>query len=106
MPGINRFTFDATLAGCAGVRHTPAGIPAIECTLDHRSLQDEAGIARRVECEMHAVAFGTVAQALCGLDIGAPIRCEGFVARRYRTGASVALHVTRFEQNEVMTKGN
>ena len=34
------------------------------------------------------------------------MRCEGFIARRYRTGASVALHVTRFEQNEVMTKGN
>jgi len=106
VPAINRFTFDAILRERSDLRHTPAGIPAVECTLDHRSSQQEAGGERRVECEVHAVAFGAVAHALCGLDIGAPIRCEGFIARRYRTGTSVALHVTRIEQNEVMTKGN
>jgi primosomal replication protein N len=105
VPGINRFAFDAILAGCTGVRHTPAGIPAIECTLDHRSQQDEAGIARRVECEMHALAFGEVALALGRCAIGSALRCEGFIARRYRTGTSLTLHVTRFGQID-MTKGN
>ena len=64
MPGVNRFTFDATLAARDTLRHTPAGIPAIECTLDHRSEQAEAGGIRKVECEMRAVAFGEVALAL------------------------------------------
>ena len=105
MPGVNRFTLDATLVSCEGLRHTPAGIPAIECTLDHRSSQDEAGGRRRVECEMHAIAFGEVSLALSQCAIGSLLRCEGFVARRYRTGTSVALHVTRFEQID-MTKGN
>jgi len=27
------------------------------------------------------------------------VHCEGFIARRYRTGSSNALHLTRFEQN-------
>ena len=102
---VNRFTFDATLASRDALRHTPAGIPAVECALDHRSLQREAGGERKVECEMHAVAFGDVALALDRCAVGSVLRCDGFVARRYRTGTSVTLHVTRFEPIE-MTKGN
>jgi primosomal replication protein N len=101
----NRFTLDATLARRDALRHTPAGIPAVECALDHRSLQHEAGGERRVECEMHAVAFGDVAVALARCAVGSALRCDGFIARRYRTGTSVTLHVTRFESIE-MTKGN
>jgi primosomal replication protein N len=100
VPALNRFAFDATLAQRSDLRHTPAGIPAIECTLDHRSMQTEAGGERRVECGLHAVAFGEVATALSGVDVGTSLRCEGFIARRYRTGSSVALHVTRFTQIE------
>jgi primosomal replication protein N len=102
VPAVNRFTFDATLRGREDLRHTPAGIPAIECTLDHRSRQQEAGGERNVECELHAVAFGEVALALQRCAIGSALRCGGFIARRYRTGTSVALHVTRFEQIETI----
>jgi primosomal replication protein N len=102
---VNRFTLDATLARRDALRHTPAGIPAVECALDHRSLQHEAGGERRVECEMHAVAFGDVALALARCAVGSALRCDGFIARRYRTGTSVTLHLTRFESIE-MTKGN
>src|SRR5207249_821497 len=31
---------------------------------------------------------------------GSAIRCEGFLARRYRTGNAVALHITRFTNEE------
>ena len=98
MPAINRFVFDAVLAQRSDLRHTPAGIPAFECLLSHQSLQQEAGGERRVECELHAVAFGDIAQGLGALAVGSALRCEGFIARRYRTGSSIALHVTRFEQ--------
>jgi primosomal replication protein N len=104
VPATNRFTFDATLAGREDLRHTPAGIPAIEFTLDHRSRQMEAGSERSVEFEMHAVAFGDVALALQACTMGSALRCQGFIARRYRTGISVTLHVTRFEPIE--TEGN
>ncbi len=99
MPGANRLTLDAMLAQRGELRHTPGGIPAIECTLSHESLQSEAGGQRKVECEMHAVAFGEVAKALCALAVGASLRCEGFIARRYRSGPSIALHMTRIEQH-------
>ena len=98
MPAINRFTFDASLAQRSDLRYTPAGIPALECLLAHRSVQQEAGGERKVECELTAVAFGDIARELSALSIGTPVRCEGFVARRYRTGTSVALHLTQFTQ--------
>jgi primosomal replication protein N len=105
VPGVNRFTLDATLVARDALRYTPAGIPAIECTLEHRSLQDEAGGRRKVECEMHGIAFGEIATALGACALGSYIRCDGFIARRYRTGTSVALHVTGFE-HIVTTEGN
>jgi len=96
----NRLTLAATLTQRAELRYTPVGIPALECTLVHRSQQREAGGERRVECELHAVAFGDVAQALSAVVVGGELRCEGFLARRYRTGNAVALHILRFTNEE------
>ena len=99
MPGINRFALDAILTERGDLRHTPAGIAAIDCQLVHRSVQAEAGGERRVECEVHAVAFGEIAAALARIAPGSSLHCEGFMARRYRTGTSIALHLTGFTQN-------
>ncbi len=97
MPGANRLTFDATLSQRGDLRHTPAGIPAIDCTLHHASVQAEAGGERKVECELFAVAFADVARRLARMPVGGEFRCEGFLARRYRTGVTVALHITHID---------
>ena len=97
MPGSNRLTLAATLTQRGDLRYTPAGIPAIDCTLQHRSMQAEAGGERRVECEVFAVAFADVAKRLAGIAVGSELRCEGFLARRYRTGITVALHITHID---------
>jgi primosomal replication protein N len=91
---------DATLAERGDLRHTPAGIPALECVLRHASVQAEAGGLRRVDCELAAVAFGEPAIALAKVPAGSALRCKGFLARRYRTGITVALHVNEFELKE------
>jgi primosomal replication protein N len=96
----NRLTLAATLLERADLRYTPAGIPALDCTLRHQSMQPEAGGERNVECDLHAVAFGEVARRLSGFPAGSALRCEGFLARRYRTGHAVALHITRFTNEE------
>ena len=93
----NRLTLAATLAQRADLRYTPVGIAALECTLLHRTLQHEAGGERKVECELFAMAFGEVARQLSRVAAGSTVHCEGFLARRYRTGAAIAFHVTRFE---------
>ena len=63
----------------------------------HRSTQAEAGGERKVDCELHAVAFGEVARQLSRVVAGSTVQCEGFLARRYRTGVAVAFHITEFE---------
>ncbi len=82
------------------LRYTPAGIPAIDCTLQHTSTQAEAGGERKVECELLAVAFADVASRLSRLAVGSELRCEGFLARRYRTGITVAMHITHIDRTE------
>ncbi len=97
MPDANRLVLDATLAERGDLRYTPAGIPAVECMLRHASTQEEAGGERKVECELAAVAFGEPARSLARLPNGTALRCRGFLARRYRTGITVAMHVNEFE---------
>jgi len=106
VPGANRLTLDATLAECSDLRYTPTGIPALECTLKHASVQPEAGGNRKVDCELAAVAFGEPAIALARLPKGTALRCSGFLARRYRTGITVALHVHEFETLDNALEGN
>jgi len=94
---MNAMTVDARLAARADLRFTPAGIPALDFQLAHESMQIEAGGERRVACDLAAVALGPVARDLASVAVGANLRCRGFLARRYRTGMSVALHVNEFE---------
>jgi primosomal replication protein N len=93
----NDVTLDARLASRADLRFTPAGIPALDFQLAHESMQTEAGGERRVACDLAGVALGPVARELAIVSVGANLRCRGFLARRYRTGLSVALHVNQFE---------
>ncbi len=97
MPDANRLVLDALLAERGDLRHTPSGIPALECVLRHASVQPEADGERKVDCELAAIAFGEPAQSLARLPVGSALRCKGFLARRYRTGITVALHVNEFE---------
>jgi primosomal replication protein N len=106
VPGANLLTIDATLAERGDLRYTPAGVPALECVLRHASVQREAGGERKVDCELAAVAFGKPALALAGVAAGTALRCKGFLARRYRTGITVALHIDEFAPLDNAMEGN
>ncbi len=99
----NRLTLDATIAQRDDLRYTPAGLMALSLTLHHVSEQPEAGGRRRVDCEIAAVAFGETAAGLARLPAGAALRCEGFLARRWRTGTTLALHIDRYTTRNDIT---
>ena len=83
-----------------GLRRTGTALATadhLDFQLAHESTQTEADRERRVVCELAAVALGPVARDLSSVALGAQLRCRGFLARRYRTGLSVALHVNEFE---------
>ena len=73
------------------LRYTPAGIPLLSVVLHHVSEQIEAGMKRKVECEVNAILLGDL--ALQGLKIGAQIAAQGFLARRSLKSTQLVMHI-------------
>jgi len=73
-------------------------------TISNRSLLLFGAISLSVL--IAAVAFGEPAVALARVANGTALRCSGFLARRYRTGISVLLHVNEFETLDNALEGN
>ncbi|HEX4984667.1 MAG TPA: primosomal replication protein N [Burkholderiales bacterium] len=95
--GRNRIVLDGRLLGREALRHTPAGIPALNFRVGHLSEQMEAGLPRSVSLEIEAVALGEVAQQLSRAPEDAAGSFEGFLAQRSRGSRLAVLHVDRFE---------
>jgi primosomal replication protein N len=79
------------------LRFTPAAVPVTECVIGHQSEQVEAGVRRRVECEIHAVGLGEAARWLQAATPGVPVRVTGFLAAKSQSSKQLRLHVTTIE---------
>lgn len=89
-----------TLLERGSLRYTPSGVPAIEFRIEHRSLQHEAGSARRVECEIACIALGPVALLLKDSAPGIGLHLAGFLAARSLKQRTPVLHVARMDFTE------
>lgn len=83
------------MIGLEPIRHTPAGLPVISFVLQHASEQIEAGLKRKVECEVNAVAIGELAKQ--PISLGAQINVQGFLAKRSAKSTQLILHVTHIQ---------
>ena len=88
----NRVLVTATLAEVKTMRYTPAGLPALDMTLEHRSTLTEAGHPRQVNALLKAVAFGALAERLARQAIGSVWTFQGFLATP-RNSKTLVLHV-------------
>ena len=77
------------------IRYTPAGIPLLSFVLQHASEQVEAGLKRKVECEVNAVALGDIAKH--NIQLGANIKAKGFLAKRSTKSTQLVLHIEKLE---------
>lgn len=77
------------------IRYTPAGIPLLSFVLQHASEQVEAGLKRKVECEVNAVALGDIAKQ--NIQLGANIETKGFLAKRSAKSTQLVLHIVKLE---------
>ena len=77
--------------GLEAIRYTPAGIPLLSFVLQHASEQTEAGLKRKVECEVNAVAIGELAKT--NVQIGDNIKAKGFLAKRSAKSTQLVLHI-------------
>jgi primosomal replication protein N len=93
----NRLELCGDVTEVAELRYTPAGIPILGFTLRHSSQQNEAGMTRKVECEIPAVVIGALAEASKGLLAGGAVRVAGFLARRSLNSRQLILHINELE---------
>ena len=86
------------MIGLEAIRYTPAGLPLLSFVLQHASEQIEAGLKRKVECEVNAVALGELADMFKkqNIQIGDNIKAKGFLAKRSTKSTQLVLHIQQF----------
>jgi primosomal replication protein N len=92
---LNKLVLQAEVVHIEPLRYTPAGIPLLSVVLHHVSEQIEAGMKRKVECEVSAVLLGDL--ALKGLKKGEHIVVHGFLAKRSLKSTQLVMHINHTE---------
>lgn len=88
----NRLVLVGTVCKAPEVRYSPAGIPLARFTLEHRSCQVEAGMKREALCRIVVVVAGEVLKRrMQDLNVGTPVRVEGFITRADNRSGSAQL---------------
>jgi len=80
------------------LRFTPAGIPILNVVIGHLSEQVEAGMKRRVECEVNAMIMGELAKTCQTLTAGTAVKAAGFLAKRGFKSTQLVMHINKLEQ--------
>ena len=93
---MNRLVLSATLVERGAVRYTPAGLPALDLVLSHRSEVSEDGAPRKVSMDIRAVAIGAITRPVGALALGTEASFAGFLASG-RNGRGHIFHVTAVE---------
>ena len=90
---MNRLVLSAQLLERGAVRYTPAGLPAIDCRLQHESVLTEDGQQRKVSLEIRALAIGAMSRPLGALMLGQSGLFAGFLASG-RNARGMFFHIT------------
>jgi primosomal replication protein N len=82
------------------VRYSPAGVPVVECRLDHRSTQMEAEVPREVTFEIKALALGKIVTEVEQVEPGEEVAVSGFLAPTRKGSRTLLLHITALDRVE------
>lgn len=89
---MNRFEIIARIAEVSAMRYSPAGLPVVDCQLEHDSDQEEAGAQRKVHVLLKSVAMGIMAEKLVQLPLEKFFKFTGFIASTPKS-KSVIFHI-------------
>jgi primosomal replication protein N len=90
---MNRLVLSGKLAERGALRYTPAGLPALDLSLEHESESSQEGQARKVSLQVRAVVIGSMVGPLSTLPLGSEARFAGFLATA-RNGRGLLFHIT------------
>jgi len=99
---MNRLVLSAQLVERGAVRYTPAGLPAIDCRLQHSSTVTEDGQPRQVSLEIKALAIGALSRPLAALALGSAGLFGGFLGTA-RNGRGMLFHITELTPDAAQT---
>ncbi len=92
---MNKLVLSGQVVLIEPLRYTPAGLPLLSFVINHVSENIEAGLKRKVECEVNAVAMGDLAKS--NITLGADINVAGFLAKRSAKSTQLVLHILKIE---------
>jgi primosomal replication protein N len=92
---VNKLVLSGVVVALEPIRYTPAGLPLLSFIVSHVSENIEAGMKRKVECEVNAVALGDLAKN--NITLGANINVSGFLAKRSAKSTQLVLHIQHIE---------
>jgi len=94
---LNKLVLIGEVVQIDTLRYTPAGIPLLSFVLHHLSEQVEAGMKRRVECDVNAVIMGELAEQSQAVKVGTQLKVSGFIAKRSLKSTQLVLHLNTLE---------
>ncbi|BBO59409.1 primosomal replication protein N [Mycoavidus sp. B2-EB] len=94
---MNQLVLEASVIEREAIRYTPAGIPVVNCLLQHGSRVTEAGVPRQVDLTLSAVGIGELSGALAACTLGQAFRFTGFLAPRRRQARTLIFHITELQ---------
>jgi primosomal replication protein N len=96
---LNNLVLSGVVIGLEAIRYTPAGLPLLSFVLQHASEQTEAGLKRKVECEVNAVVLGDLAKQ--NIQIGDNIKAKGFLAKRSTKSTQLVFHIEQIKLEKI-----
>lgn len=92
---MNKLAISGEVTHIEDLRYTPAGLPLLSFVISHVSEDIEAGMKRKVECEVKAIAMGDLANS--NIQLGTKLRALGFLAKRSAKSTQLVLHIKNVE---------
>ena len=94
---MNQLVLTACLVEVSPLRYTPAGLPALNFSLESETEVQEMGTKRQVKVSLNAIAIGHLAESIGKQALGSVWKFTGFLGAA-RQGKNVVFHIQEFNQ--------
>jgi primosomal replication protein N len=92
---VNQLVLTACLVEVSPLRYTPAGLPALNFSLESDTEVQEMGTKRQVKVSLKALAIGHLAESIGKQALGSVWKFTGFLGAA-RQGKNVVFHIQEF----------
>jgi primosomal replication protein N len=93
---VNQLVLTACLVEVSPLRYTPAGLPALNFSLESETEVQEMGTKRQVKVSLKALAIGHLAESIGKQALGSVWKFTGFLGAA-RQGKNVVFHIQEFD---------